>query len=272
MASSRAGGLGNGGVGIMRNFLFGVVLGAFGTVWAMGALPEQIANVLNDKLCDLASVVGIDTDNSTDNSTDTADETDRSASAEGSGGFEAADALRRGGVYQNGHLVEVFTCPGMAISNEPPVDADDRLKNFKPLIKVEGVALAAAPVSHGCFSSGFGDRDGKLHKGVDYHSEAGSTVYSAGSGTIVEAIYRDDYGHMVVINHGNGVYTRYAHLKDFASGITQGSSVTGTTKLGRMGQTAGYSVPVHLHYELLLGDFNTPAKSFGLEPKDPMAY
>ena len=272
MASFRAGGLGKCGVGIMRNFLFGVFLGAFGTVWAMGGLPEPIENFLNDKLCDLASVVGIDADNSTD----TADETDRPTSAStgsgGSGDFAAADALRRGGVFQKGHLVEVFTCPGMAISNEPPVDADDRLKNFKPLIKVEGVTLAAAPVSHGCFSSGFGDRDGKLHKGVDYHSEAGSTVYSAGSGTIVEAIYRDDYGNMVVIDHGNGVYTRYAHLKGFASGITQGSSVTGTTKLGQMGQSAGYRVVVHLHYELLLGDFNTPAKSFGLEPKDLMAY
>ncbi len=261
-----------GGVGIMRNFLFGVILGAFGMTWAMGALPEPVENFLNDKLCALASVVGIDADNGAD----TADESDRSPGAStgsgGSGSFEAADALRRGGVFQNGHLVEVYTCPGMAISNEPPVDADDRLKNFRPLITVQGVSLAAAPVSHGCFSSGFGDRDGKLHRGVDYHSEAGSTVYSAGSGTIVEVVYRDDYGNMVVIDHGNGVYTRYAHLKGFASGITQGKSVTGTTKLGQMGQSAGYRVVVHLHYELLLGDFNTPAKSFGLEPKDLMAY
>lgn len=252
----------------MRNFLFGVFLGAFGTVWAMGALPEPIENFLNDKLCDLATVVGINTNDDGD----AEDETGSSTSAEGSGDFEAADDLRRGGVFEDGHLVEVYTCPGMEISNEPPVDADDRLKNFKPLIKVEGVTLAAAPVSHGCLSSGYGNRDGNLHKGTDYHSEAGSTVYSAGSGTIVEMIYRDDYGNMVVIDHGNGVYTRYAHLKSFASGITEGKSVTGTTRLGQMGQSAGYSVPVHLHYELLLGDFDTPAKSFSLEPKDPMAY
>ena len=256
----------------MRNFLFGVFLGAFGTVWAMGALPEPIENFLNDKLCHLATVVGI----GTDDDGDTGDETGSAAGSptgSGAGGdFEAADALRRGGVFETGHLVEVYTCPGMEISNEPVVDADDRLRNFKPLVNVEGVTLAAAPISHGCVSSGYGNRDGKLHKGIDYHSEAVSNVYAAGSGIIVEAVYRDDYGNMVVIDHGNGVYTRYAHLKSFASGIAEGKSVTGTTKLGQMGQTAGYSVPVHLHYELLLGDFDTPAKSFGLEPKDLMAY
>lgn len=253
----------------MRNILFGIVVGAFGAVWGMGALPEPVENYLNGKLCDLASVVGL----GPDEGADPAGQTEGSRQAGGgSGSFEAADALRRGGVFADGHLTEVFTCPGMIISNEPSVDVDDRLRSFKPLIKVDGVTIATAPVSHGCLSSGYGTRDGKLHKGVDYHSEEVSHVYAAGSGTIVEAVYRDDYGNMVIIDHGNGVYTRYAHLEAFGSGITEGKSVTGTTKLGRMGQTAGYRVVVHLHYEVLLGDFNTPAKSFGLNPVDPLAY
>ncbi len=252
----------------MRGFLFGAVLGAFGMVWAMGALPEQVENFLNDKVCELAEMVGI--------SPGAGGEDGAAAAAAGSGGemnsaevAAAAAELRYSGVFEDGHLIEVYTCPVMEISNRPADDEDGRIRNFNPLVDVDGVTIAAAPVSHGCFSSGFGPRGGRPHKGVDYHSREVSMIYAAGEGIIVEKVTRDDFGNMIVVDHGNGVYTRYAHLKNFASGVKEGKSVSGTTRLGQMGNTASYRIPIHLHYELLKGDFDTPKKSFGLEPMDP---
>lgn len=265
----------------MRSFISGVVIGAFGTIWWFGALPDSVENFLNQQVAAAASKVGItvggetpETDSASAQNSETPASTSGPTSGSSNGGsiFETADALRRGGIFKDGHLIDLYYCPGMSISNKSFAASSGRIVNFKPLIDVQGVTLAVAPVSHACFSSGFGTRSGKAHKGVDYHSEQSSQVYAAGAGTIVEAVYRDDYGNMVVIDHGKGVYTRYAHLASFASGTKVGKSVSGTTKLGPMGQSASYRIPQHLHYELLLGDYNTPAKSFGLEAKDPFSY
>lgn len=256
----------------MRSFISGVIIGAFGTVWWFGALPDSVEDVLNQQVGALASKAGITAGGEKPDPASPSAEQPATSSGSGGSIFATADALRRGGLFKDGHLVDLYNCPGMTISNRSFAVSSGRIANFKPLIDVQGVALAVAPVSHACLSSGFGQRDGKMHKGVDYHSEQSSLVYAAGAGTIVEAIYRDDYGNMVVIDHGNGVYTRYAHLGSLASGIKAGKSVSGTTKLGPMGQSASYRIPQHLHFELLLGDYNTPAKSFGLEPKDPFSY
>ena len=270
----------------MRGFLFGVVMGAFATVWGLGALPAPVESFLNGQVIKLGEMAGIDLGGMIGGREDASDDEEAPGavpleSSGNDGGSEAeeadavvysdeGDALRRGGVFDGSRLSEVYTCPGMSITARPAEDASGKLTNFSSLIDVNGVFLSRAPVSHGCFSSGYGERNGKLHRGVDYHSEAASNVHAAADGIVVEAIYRDDYGNMAVVDHGNGVYTRYAHLKSFASGIEEGATVTSQTVLGPMGQSAGYRVVVHLHYEILLGDYNTAAKSFGLTATDPM--
>ncbi len=84
--------------------------------------------------------------------------------------------------------------------------------------------------------------------------------------------YRDDYGNMLVIDHGGGVYTRYAHLASFGRGLMSGVTVKAGEQIGLMGNTAGYQIPMHLHYELLLGDYANPKASFGLAPADPFSF
>lgn len=162
-------------------------------------------------------------------------------------------------------------CPGMSVSNAPAADASRNVRNYVNLVDVEGVQLAVNPTIGACLSSAFGPRGSGRHKGVDYHSADGGPILAAAAGTIVEAKYRDDYGNMLLIDHGNGVYTRYAHLSNFAPGIVAGARVEAGQQIGLMGNTASYAIPVHLHYEILTGDYNMPAASFGLTPRSPFA-
>ena len=163
-------------------------------------------------------------------------------------------------------------CPRMAIQNSPAADAQLQVTKYSPLVNVKGVKLATYPTRGACLSSGFGKRGERLHKGVDYHSETGAPILAAADGVIVEMKYRDDYGNMLVIDHGSGVYTRYAHLASFGRGLASGVSVKAGDQIGFMGNTASYQIPMHLHYELLLGDYANPKASFGLEPADPMSF
>lgn len=166
----------------------------------------------------------------------------------------------------------VFRCPKMTVSNGPPVDATDQIINYTPFVDVQGVKIAVNPTLGSCLASGFGPRNGRPHKGVDYYSRTlVAPILAAGNGKIVEKTYRSDYGNMIVIDHGKGVVTRYAHLASFEPGIAIGSTVKLGQKMGMMGQTAGYKIPIHLHYEVLVGDYNNPKGSFGMTPQDVYA-
>ena len=162
-------------------------------------------------------------------------------------------------------------CPKLSISNAPPAN-DLKVLTYKPFVEpAPGVKLAVAPTNGACLSSGFGPRRGKLHKGIDLHSRKAPMIVAAADGVVVQRKYRDDYGNMVVIDHGDGVYTRYAHLANFHPGVKQGAKVPFGAPLGPMGRTAKWPVALHLHYEILLGDIGNPKGSFGLEPFDPLA-
>lgn len=163
-------------------------------------------------------------------------------------------------------------CPRMTVSNSPPFDAARNVRPYSPVVRVNGVSLAVNPTHGACLSSGFGPRSGHPHKGVDFHSDVGGPIYAAADGVVLEMKYRDDYGNMLLIDHGKGVYTRYAHLSAFQKGLAAGAKVKAGDQIGLMGNTAGYPLPIHLHYELLLGDYANPKASFGLEAKSPFDY
>jgi murein DD-endopeptidase MepM/ murein hydrolase activator NlpD len=163
-------------------------------------------------------------------------------------------------------------CPRMSVSNAPAADAAGLVRNFRPVVDVNGVKLAAAPTVGACLSSAFGARSGRMHKGLDLHAANGGPILAAGDGTVIERKYRDDYGNMLLIDHGRGIYTRYAHLSSFASEAVVGARVAAGQQLGLMGNTASYQIPVHLHYELLLGDYANPRGSFGLTPRSPFEF
>lgn len=168
-------------------------------------------------------------------------------------------------------LDQLSICGSMTISNRPREIEDLLITNYRSTVRVNTVAIAIAPVQAGCFSSGFGPRGSSLHKGIDLHNPTPVTVLAAAAGTIKEQHYRDDYGNMIVIDHGNGVFSRYAHLERFEDGIDVYQRVEAGQPIGVMGNTASYRIPRHLHYEVLTGEWGALSGSFGLEPVDVMA-
>ena len=157
----------------------------------------------------------------------------------------------------------------MQVSNQPrPGAPGSAIGRADETARINGVRLLLMPATGACLSSGYGYRNGRLHRGVDYYAEAGGDVLAAGDGTVVEAVARADYGNMVVIDHGAGVYTRYAHLARLGANAREGAAVKMGAALGPIGRTGATSI-THLHYEVLTGDYNTRAGSFGLEAADP---
>lgn len=160
----------------------------------------------------------------------------------------------------------VELCP-MEISNPPPLDANGRARGG-PLVAIKGVALLLTPATNVCLSSGYGSRNGKLHRGVDYHTRTSGNALAAGDGVLLEVTTRADFGNMVVIDHGAGVYTRYAHLASFGKAAIQGAKVRRGEALGPIGATGATSVR-HLHYEIMSGKYVSGVGTFGLSTHNP---
>ena len=163
------------------------------------------------------------------------------------------------------------SCGGIYVTNAPPMDSDFWVTDYKPIIVVGQIVLATAPSNDVCLSSGFGFRSARRHDGIDLQSVPAGPVYSAAPGRILEARVSTGYGNMVLIDHGGGVYTRYAHLAYFADGIQAGAEVGFGQELGMMGQS-GNATAIHLHFEILTGNYNNPRGSKGLDPRNPFEF
>lgn len=100
----------------------------------------------------------------------------------------------------------------------------------------------------------------RFHAGLDIGSQAGDVVIAAYSGIIAEAQYSDSYGNYVLINHGNGYSTIYAHMSSIA--VEAGQPVSQGDTIGYVGST-GWSTAPHLHFEIRYSDVRTdPATYF----------
>ena len=110
------------------------------------------------------------------------------------------------------------------------------------------------PMPEGRTTSCFGRRWGRLHAGIDLAAGSGTRVRAAGAGTVVSAgADYAGYGLSVLIDHGNGVYTHYAHLSRVS--VAPGDRVTPGRVLGAEGST-GNSTGPHLHFEVHEGRWN----------------
>lgn len=114
--------------------------------------------------------------------------------------------------------------------------------------------ISPAPGSYR-LSSGYGGRTdpvyggGEFHQGQDFASRKGNPVYATGNGIVEKVDFKfHGYGNEVVINHGFGYETRYAHLSTIK--VTEGMTVERGDMIGAVGNS-GKSTGPHLHYEVL---------------------
>ncbi|WP_100447964.1 M23 family metallopeptidase [Glycomyces xiaoerkulensis] len=93
----------------------------------------------------------------------------------------------------------------------------------------------------------FGPRWGRNHNGVDFAAPTGTPVYAAFPGTVTHAGWESGFGNLVVIDHGDGVETYYAHNSEIL--VSQGQRVEAGEHVSDAGNT-GFSFGPHLHFEL----------------------
>ena len=104
-------------------------------------------------------------------------------------------------------------------------------------------------------ASGYGNRIDPIygtvryHAGMDFSAPIGTDIYATGDGTVEAAGWESGYGNCVVIDHGYGYKTRYAHMSKMT--VRRGERVVRGQVIGHVGNT-GKSTGPHLHYEVIV--------------------
>lgn len=116
---------------------------------------------------------------------------------------------------------------------------------------------------NGIVRSSFGGRsdplsgEGAFHTGIDLAAPVGTPVHVTADGVVVSAGWAGGYGKLVVVDHGNGIHTYYAHLSRMA--VMPGQEVRSGSTIAYSGST-GRSTGPHMHYEIRLA--GTPVNPY----------
>ena len=98
--------------------------------------------------------------------------------------------------------------------------------------------------------SSFGMRRGRMHTGVDIIAPCNTSIYAWKTGKVIHAGWYGGYGKFIIIDHGDGMITRYGHCNSIA--VSVGQTVSQGQVIGYVGST-GRSTGYHLHFEVLIG-------------------
>jgi murein DD-endopeptidase MepM/ murein hydrolase activator NlpD len=175
--------------------------------------------------------------------------------------FAAVDPLAASDTYH--HSLEEFT---FLESNSPRLSLAAGQANVLSVPGLGQVAFTPTlwPVI-GRITGSFGERldpfsgEGAFHTGVDISSQYGDGVRAGGDGVVTHAAVHAGYGRLVVVDHGFGVTTWYAHLSSFT--VTAGMRIKRGDLLGYVG-VSGRTTGPHVHYEVRING----------APVNPMRY
>lgn len=103
------------------------------------------------------------------------------------------------------------------------------------------------PVKGGKISSGFGIRNGRFHEGLDITAKVGAPIQAIGNGRVVYSGTINGYGHTVVIYHGGGISSVYAHNRENL--VRVGDLVEKSQAVATLGATGHVTGP-HVHFEI----------------------
>jgi murein DD-endopeptidase MepM/ murein hydrolase activator NlpD len=100
-----------------------------------------------------------------------------------------------------------------------------------------------------------------MHKGIDFGAPSGTGILAAADGEVIVASWWSGYGNCVIIDHGNGVWTLYGHIRNGGTDVEKGDTVKRGQKIAEVGST-GESTGNHLHFEVRINE----------NPVDPKPY
>ncbi|NLB80609.1 MAG: peptidoglycan DD-metalloendopeptidase family protein [Clostridiaceae bacterium] len=99
----------------------------------------------------------------------------------------------------------------------------------------------------------------RMHNGLDIAAPNGASVVAANDGTVIRATYNSSYGNYIIIDHGGGIATLYAHSSKLC--VSQGTKVKRGQEIMKVGST-GVSTGPHLHYEVISNGSNVNPASY----------
>jgi murein DD-endopeptidase MepM/ murein hydrolase activator NlpD len=148
-------------------------------------------------------------------------------------------------------------------------EKEDMLRSIPAIIPISTKDLTR-------IASGFGLRIhpvykiSKFHAGMDFTAPLGTEVYASGDGTIESVLSsKRGMGNYIVINHGFGYSSIYAHLESF--NVKEGRKVRRGDIIGYVGNT-GMSIAPHLHYEIRLNGANVDPVNYFFNDLSPAEY
>jgi murein DD-endopeptidase MepM/ murein hydrolase activator NlpD len=129
--------------------------------------------------------------------------------------------------------------------------------NAMPSIKPVGTKVTD---TYGYRSNPFTNRGSEFHNGIDFAGDTGTSIKATGDGVVIFAGWQSGYGKVLIISHGYGVTTLYAHNSKLL--VEKGDKVKKSQIISKMGST-GRSTGSHLHYEVRVnGKIVNPTKYF----------
>jgi len=183
-------------------------------------------------------------------------------------------------IWREGELIRsgpvqaaVFTAKGKpftAFRYEQDGKAEYYDAEGRPLKK----SFIRMPIQYARLSSRFGNRrhpvlgTSRMHKGVDYAAPTGTPIMAAGDARVQFRGVQGGYGNTVVLDHGRGHTTLYAHMSRFGN-IRQGQRISQGTVIGYVG-TTGLSTGPHLHYEFRVNGVHRNPLNHTMPEPDPL--
>ena len=158
-------------------------------------------------------------------------------------------------VQRNTIALARFVNRGKEIVGIRYTNKDGQVGYFTPDGESLKTRFLRMPVKFSRISSGFNLRRRhpvlkivRAHKGTDFAARPGTPINAAGNGRLSFVGYKGGYGKTIIIDHGDGYTTLYAHMRSYAAGMRKGRRVKQGDVIGYVGST-GVSTGPHLHYE-----------------------
>ncbi|MFA6949489.1 MAG: M23 family metallopeptidase [Lentimicrobiaceae bacterium] len=237
--------------------------------------------ILNDRLAQVQSVVS-DLQDRDDNIYRVIFESEPIPSSVRKAGFGGTDRYEKLEGYKNSEIIKSTTQKLDIITSQLYVQSKSYDEVFELAKKKEDMMAsipAIQPISNKKLrriGSYYGYRTDpfykvtKFHEGIDFTASVGTEIYATGDGTVVSVERsRGGYGNCIVVNHGFGYQTLYAHLSKMD--VRRGQKVTRGQVIGRVGNT-GKSTAPHIHYEVHKGSKSVDPINYFFNDITPEEY